>query len=352
MEAAAKAYAGIIFPNASVDVDPRLSDLQKTMLDATPDCIKVLSVDGKLLTMNKAGCIALGVSETSEFGMPWLPLLPEAVRSLGLAALHKAAAGHAARFPGQSESPQGTKFWDNLLTPVIARNGQVLSILCVSRDVTETTLLDRDLKQAISREKLLTREMQHRIKNLFAVVSGLILISEREAAGDNAPEAATKILREKISALSRASDAAFSDTEVDDGDPSRVDLDFLINSVLRPYGNRCCASGDAVSIHRSNVTTLALFLHELATNSVKYGALSTDGGRVQVTWATHGHELSLTWAENGGPPIAAPPSKRGFGSEMVERIAHSVGGGISRNWQDGGLVAELRLPDAVAERET
>jgi PAS domain S-box-containing protein len=182
MEAAAGTYARIIFSDAVSEREQHLPDLQKAMLDATPDCIKVLSLSGNLITMNKAGCIALGVPEHTEFGMSWPSLLPEESRERSLEALRQAASGCSARFAGQSQSPGGTRYWDNLLNPVIDASGSVVSILCVSRDVTEKALLEQDLKDAIEREKLLSREMQHRIKNLFCVVSGIISISEKEAA--------------------------------------------------------------------------------------------------------------------------------------------------------------------------
>jgi PAS domain-containing protein len=117
MEAAAGAYTRLIFPEIRSAARPHLTDLQKTMLNATPDCIKLLSVDGLLLTMNRAGCAALGVPEDSSFGMPWLPLLSEDVHAVGGAALRQAAGGQSARFPGRSESPGGVVYWDNLLTP-------------------------------------------------------------------------------------------------------------------------------------------------------------------------------------------------------------------------------------------
>lgn len=347
MEAAAGLYSSIIFRDALSGTELHLSDSQRAMLDATPDCIKVLSVDGRLLTMNRAGCLALGVPEDSEFGMAWLPLLPEAVHQPGLEALRRASDGHSARFPGQSHSPEGTRYWDNLLTPVIDASGRVLSVLCVSRDVTEKTQLEKELEDAISREKLLSREMQHRIKNLFAVVSGLIHISEKEAAGEDAPQAVTNILRAKLQALSRASDAVFSGFETSNGAASQVDLCSLVRSVLQPYAGRCRLIGDPASASLDEMTTLALFLHELATNSVKYGALGADGGNVVVRWATDGGELELTWTESGGPPVAAAPTRRGFGSEMVDRIVASAGGRVSRAWQREGLIAELRLPKAA-----
>jgi two-component sensor histidine kinase len=346
MERTAGVYAQVIFPDAFPNSEPHLSDLQKTMLDATPDCIKVISVDGRLLTMNRAGCLALNVPEDSEFGMPWLPLLPADVHQLGTEALQKATKGHSARFSGMSVSPGGLMYWDNLLTPLVDSSGCVLSILCVSRDVTAKTKLEKELEESVHREKLLSQEMQHRIKNLFSVVVGLIFIAEKEAAKENTPDAATRILLGKLDALSRASDAAFSENAIEDGDTDQVDLETLIRSVLKPYGEHCRISGIQASITRKVMTTFALFLHELATNSVKYGALSTYDGDVTVRWNTNGDVLILTWVETGGPEISALPRKQGFGSEMVDRIIRSAGGQINKTWRAEGLVVDLHLPNS------
>ncbi len=349
METAAGIYTRIIFPSALSETEPLLSDLQKAMLDATPDCIKVLSVDGRLLTMNRTGCLALNVPEDSRFGMPWLPLLPLDVQQLGAAALKKAAEGHSTRFPGRSESPGGLMYWDNLLTPFVDASGRVLSILCVSRDVTEKTKLERELEDSVNREKLLSREMQHRIRNVFSVLAGLTFIAEREAAKGNTPDTATRILREKLGALSRASDAAFSEADSEDGDAGEADLETLVRSVLQPYGDRCLMGGGRVSISRNAMTTFALLLHELATNSLKYGALSTDDGIVTIQWAAGGETLHLTWVEAGGPQISALPERQGFGSEMVDRVVRSAGGTITRTWRTEGLVAELHLQNLVQD---
>lgn len=351
MEVSASLYKSIIYPDALASAQARLPSAQRTMLDATLDCIKILSIDGRLLDMNRAGCLALGVSADSGFGMPWLPLLPESVRKAGVEALHKAAAGESARFPGWSEAEGKTRYWDNLLTPVVDADGRVTSILCVSRDVTTKTHLERELEEAIRREKLLTREMQHRIKNLFSVVSGLISISEKEAAKDEAAGSATGILREKIIALSRASNAAFAYEETGDDSTARADVGSLVRSVLLPYGDRYRASGSQAYICNSSTTTVALFLHEFATNSVKYGAFSVEGGSVIVSWSLTDGTLELTWTESGGPPISDAPRIPGFGSEMVERLVCSVGGRIVKAWPREGLTVELSLPKAGASRD-
>jgi two-component sensor histidine kinase len=301
--------------------------------------------------MNRAGCLALYVPEDSEFGMSWLPLLPKEVHPAGREALRKAAAGDAARFPGKSISPEGAVYWDNLLTPLVDAAGQILSILCVSRDVTEKTLIELQLEEAVDREKLLAREMRHRIKNLFSVVSGLISISVREADSADSAEAAIEILREKLGALSRASDAVFSQENGGRGEADPVDLGTIVTSVMQPYGHRCTVSGTTVSISRDVIPTFALLLHELATNSVKYGALGKDDGNVTVHWMANDNSLDLTWIETGGPTISSPPKHRGFGTEMMDRIVRSVGGTINRAWRAEGLEADLHFPASRADED-
>lgn len=343
METAAGIYRTIAFPEGRADPDRPLSDAQMAMLDATPDCIKILSADGRLLAANRAGREALGVAQGAELGMSWVSLLPEAGRPAGLDALRAAAEGRNARFPGPTGAGDDLRHWDNLLVPVQDAEGRVLSILCVSRDVSARIALERDLEAAVAREKLLSREMQHRIKNLFAVVSGLVSIAESEASAEGTPAAAASILRAKLVALARASDAAFAPAA--DGRGGGLCLETLVTSVLAPYGARIRAGGAAVFIVPANMTTIALFLHEAATNSMKYGALGVAGGLVAVDWRAGAGSLDLTWRETGGPLLSGPPARLGFGSEMVDRIVQAIGGRITRDWPEGGLIAALTLPN-------
>lgn len=340
MDTAARIFAQTLFPDALSKTSPDLSELQKAMLDATPDCIKVVSIDGKLLMMNRAGCAALNVPEDSDFGMPWIPLLPVEVHALGADALQKASKGQSTRFPGKSISSAGTKYWDNLLMPLVDGSGRTLSILCVSRDVTAQTQLEIELQESIGRERLLSGEMRHRIKNLFSLVSGLILIAEKEAAQNQV--SATGVLREKLGALSRASDALFSPSPTNSTD--EIDLQTCIMSVLKPYGDRCSLAGDKAAIRRNMMTTLALFVHELATNSIKYGALCKEGGKISISWVQTDESLNITWIEEGGPPISAVPNCEGFGTEMIDRILRFAGGKIIKTWKAEGLTAILELP--------
>jgi diguanylate cyclase (GGDEF)-like protein len=125
------------------------------MLDVSVDCIKVLDTRGRVVHMNRSGCLALGVSADSGFGMPWLPLLGPAVRKRGQAALSKARAGRSARFAGLSGSGATQQYWDNILTPVRdPDSGAVAGILCVSRDVTAQLEVQRRLRVAVEHDEL------------------------------------------------------------------------------------------------------------------------------------------------------------------------------------------------------
>lgn len=334
------AYTGMISPD-----DPHMPAPQKAMLDATPDCVKILSLDGNVVMMNKSGRLALGIPLNSELGMPWLPLLSEDVRPTAQDAIAAASAGETVGFPGKSQSARGTMFWDNLLIPISDPQLGVLSILCVSRDVTEKKMAEQKLEKALDRERILAQEMQHRVKNAFSVMTGLISISEKEARLPGATSTATMILRDKIGALARASDAVFAHGQTSRGD---ADLTTLAKSVLSPYGEQCSLIGIPTSIDRGTITALVLFLHELATNSVKYGALSAIGGSVRLQWAIkEGSMLELRWVESGGPQISSPPSRIGFGSQMIDRLMNSLGGEIERNWDAQGLWVRLRVPSVV-----
>ena len=110
---------------------------QTRMLDVSVDCIKIIRPDGSLSHMNRSGCLALGVAADSGFGMQWLNLLPPEIRQRGKRALRLAVGGKNARFDGMSVIPgQKPQFWDNILTPIKAADGNTTGILCVSRDIT------------------------------------------------------------------------------------------------------------------------------------------------------------------------------------------------------------------------
>lgn len=338
MQQAADFYSHGLFTEA---VDSPVH--QKAMLDATPDCIKIISTDGILLSMNRAGCLALNVPLDSRFGMPWLPLLPEDVHAAGEEAIRLAAGGQSVNFAGKSLSPEGIVYWDNLITPILDPQGTVVSLLCVSRNVTKTTELELQLREAVHREQQLAQEMRHRIKNVFTVVSGLITMAQREALSSGSSFTPND-LKEKLYALARASEAVFIKEGGPENDQRPVEISTVIGSVLEPYIRKCTIDGTEAFIHPGEVTSIALLLHELATNSVKYGALGSERGRVHVDWNKADTMIKLTWTEKGGPAILNTPAAHGFGTAMVDRVIQASRGKVQRNWSSEGLIVTLDFP--------
>jgi two-component sensor histidine kinase len=130
----------------------------------------------------------------------------------------------------------------------------------------------------------------------------------------------------------------------------RTTVDALVRTILQPYDDdsareRISAGGPDVVVGATAVTSLALALHESATNAVKYGALSEPNGAIRVEWETQGDYFRLKWEETGGPAIVVSPNARGFGSVLTERsIVSQLGGKIEYDWQRNGLKLQMTVP--------
>jgi two-component sensor histidine kinase len=127
-------------------------------------------------------------------------------------------------------------------------------------------------------------------------------------------------------------------------------VDALVRTILQPYDDdiyheRVTASGPDVPIGATAATSLALALHESATNAVKYGALSEPDGAIRIKWETHGDDFRLEWQETGGPIIAVTPKTDGFGSILTEQsVTNQLGGKIDYEWRRNGLKLKLTIP--------
>ena len=197
-------------------------------------------------------------------------------------------------------------------------------------------------KQAEEGNELLAGEMSHRVKNLLTIATALTAITSRSTT--SAAEMA-KDLTHRLAALGRAHDLVRPL-------PGKVEhgalLGDLLSVLLAPYDSMGAFSGRIrVSVPRLAVgekaaTTLSMVLHELATNSLKYGALSSPTGTLDVACDSPGKEVTVVWTERGGPPvIAAPDSVDGFGSSLLRRGMADLGGAASVEWLEAGIVATL-----------
>jgi two-component sensor histidine kinase len=204
------------------------------------------------------------------------------------------------------------------------------------------------LQAAVIQQEMLTAEMDHRVKNLFAVVDAMIRVGGRSAA--SATDLATT-LSGRLRALAAAHALVRHSfrTALNVPQPPAVTLRALADAILKPYevagSERFVVTGEEISLGGQATTGLALIFHELATNAAKYGALSRDEGRVSVSWERQGEMLAIRWRERGGPPIEAEPGQVGFGSTLAHTtVARQFGGTFALNWQEQGLLADFALP--------
>lgn len=205
-----------------------------------------------------------------------------------------------------------------------------------------------DRKKAEEARELLAGEMGHRVKNLFAIASALTAIAARSAA--TTTEMA-RDLTQRLRALGRAHDLV----RPLPGQPANKAalLGDLLAVLLAPYGDDA-AAGERIRVHvpelragEAAATTLALVVHELATNSIKYGALSAARGTLDVACTAHHDELVLVWTERGGPPPTAPAGPGGFGSRLLaQSVSGQLGGTIAYAWPPEGVVVTLRMSRA------
>jgi two-component sensor histidine kinase len=198
-------------------------------------------------------------------------------------------------------------------------------------------------KQAEEANELLAGEMSHRVKNLLHIATALTQITKRSAA---TTEGMAHELTERLMALGRAQELV---RPVPGRKNEAALLGDLISILLAPYDEKGATVRIRVSVPKMNVgeassTALALVIHELATNSAKYGSLSLASGTLDVSCNANDDEVVVTWTERGGPPIAAPARLEGFGSKLVRRsMSTQLGGAIAFDWSEEGVVVTLRM---------
>ena len=199
-------------------------------------------------------------------------------------------------------------------------------------------------KQAEEGHELLAGEMSHRVKNLLAIATGLTAITSRSAK--TTAEMAKELTR-RLTALGRAHDLV---RPLPGQGGKAALLGDLLTVLLAPYDDMGAFSGRVrVSVPRMGVgeqaaTTLALVVHELATNSLKYGALSSPTGTLDIACNVHDAEVVVVWTERGGPAVDAPGGEGGYGSKMLNRaITMQLGGSISCDWSAEGVIVTLHM---------
>lgn len=225
--------------------------------------------------------------------------------------------------------------------PVRDDQGSIIRWIGTCTDIHESKLI-------AERTELMSRELSHRIKNIFAVVAGLISLSSPK---DNETARFAKELASRISALGRAHNFARPHSVLSDPGHDFGSMHGLLREILKPYAingkARCNISGEDVPVGERSATPIALVIHELATNAVKYGALAVQDGEVDITTEAGDNAILITWIERGGPPVNAIPEHAGFGTQLSEiGISSQLGGSINRYWNHDGLKVVMTVPTA------
>jgi PAS domain S-box-containing protein len=214
------------------------------------------------------------------------------------------------------------------------RERRAASVVGTVHDITER-------KEREEREHLLIRELNHRVKNTLSVVDAVA----HQTATKN-PEHFIERFSERIQALSANQDLLIRN------EWRGVEVEDLVRAQLAPFadliGSRIAVDGPKRRLNAASAQALGLALHELTTNAGKYGALSTDKGRVDIHWGTEGETLTMRWTERDGPPVSAP-KRRGFGTVVMETMAkRSVDGEVNLDCAPTGLTWRLTCPAANA----
>jgi two-component sensor histidine kinase len=205
---------------------------------------------------------------------------------------------------------------------------------------------EQRLKEALEQQETLTKEMSHRVKNLFAITLGMVRISERASS---TPAEMSKILTGRLTALAEAN-ALVRRSFVDNGKVEGADLGELARKILLPHArhddrDHFVANGPPIWLGERTANGVALVLHELATNAAKYGALKSPDGVVELSWMSDGQQLTGVWIERGGPAVDSTPSTSGFGTRLSkDTIVGQLGGALNYDWRPEGLAVTMVLP--------
>ena len=328
---------------ASVDIHERKqaeeanARLAAIVASTTDAIIAFAAEDGRILAWNKGAEALFGYAEAEALGGPVGLLVPPDLpdgdptgvfrRAMDGARVHE---HETARVAKSGERIPVSVTASRMLAP----DGRAIGVAAIFRDL-------RQRKAVEARQALLAREVDHRAKNALAVVQSMLRLTRAE----DVPSFA-RAVEGRVKALARAQ------TLLAEGRWDGADLHAVLRGELAPFlgGQRADLDGPPTVLPPGTAQPLAMAVHELATNAAKHGALSVPGGRVSVSWRLDGGGaaagvLKLRWAEAGGPLVAGPPARRGFGSRVLDgTVRGQLGGVVSLAWVQTGLVCDMAVP--------
>lgn len=315
------------------------------IVESSHDAILTKDLDGIITTWNAGAERIFGYTADEIIGKSVLILIPEDHQHEEPQILARIRKGERIDHYETVRRRKDGALLDISLTvsPVRGLDGRIVGASKVARDITE-------LKRERRQRELLLREMDHRVKNLFALANGIVSISARSAS---TPKELAHTVGERLGALAR-SHALTVSTASRNGAGQSTTLHALIRTIVAPYDGttdrgepRIRVEGVDIEVGGEPLTGLALLLHEFTTNAAKYGALSEAGGQLEIKVSEAGGKIFIAWREHGGPTIEGSIGAEGFGGVLARTtVKGQLGGEIERDWQPGGLCIRLSVSQA------
>jgi PAS domain S-box-containing protein len=299
-----------------------------------------VDADGRLLRANAQACRLLGFSPDEARGCS---IFDETTDERGQAdrqQFQRQVAGESDRYTVEKRihRKDGSSIWASITSSSIRdSDGRFLYAIRTQEDICERKQREEEREEREKREHLLMREVNHRAKNMLSLVQA---IARQTAARE--PEDFIGSFTERIQALAANQDLLISN------EWQGVDVKDLVNAQLAHFadliGSRITVHGPRLCLKPASAQAIGLALHELATNAGKYGALSIDLGRVDVSWCIVDDSFTVSWTERDGPPVSAP-KRRGFGAIVMEVMAErSVEGAVKLDYAPSGVTWRLTCP--------
>lgn len=327
------AVAGVFcIVNETTEVK-RAQDLERRLaaiIASTDDAILSTDLDMTITSWNRGAERLYGYRADEMIGRSVLALNPEDRSDEEYELFRRVGLGeHVPPYETARRRSDGTLVDVSLtVSPIYGGAGEIVGASKIARDITAKKQFERFQAMAMG-------ELKHRIKNVLSTVTA---IARQTFTNGDEERAAARTFDERLASLARAQDVLTA------GSWEEADLRTVIDTALLPYSpDRFRIEGPAMSVGAHAVTALTLAFHELATNAAKYGALSRDGGLVSIRWQASRDlgRFKLRWSEEGGPQVVIP-TRRGFGSKLIERLlASELKGEVRLEFAPSGLICEV-----------
>ena len=320
------------------------------IVESSEDAVLTKDLNGIVTSWNQGAKRLFGYSAEEMIGRPILTLIPADRHDEETDILSRIRRGERVEhYETIRQRKDGSLVEISVtISPLRDQEGRIVGASKIARDITERRRTEDQLR-------LVLREMDHRVKNLFALAGGVVALSARTA---KTAEELSAAVRDRLMALAKAHALTLRKPSDTGGHAAQATtLHALLETILSPYEGRTgdgrarvAISGPDVPIVGAAVTSLALLLHEFATNAAKYGALSAANGSLDIVCSEADGQFSLSWVERGGPVADQQGKGEGFGSVLARATGAQLGGAISREWKPEGLTIRLSLPrDRLAD---